>query len=330
MIEVRYQNGLYLPEADLWLDPRRGRERAFVSHAHSDHVARHGGILCSPVTAHLLQVRYRIARDRLCIREFHESHEWNGFLLTLRPAGHIAGSSMLHAVDLSSGASLLYTGDYKLRQSRSLSPAELCAADTLIMESTFGLPRYVLPPASEIEQQICDFVRDALADSATPVLLGYSLGKAQEIAAILHAHDLPYSQTSTVAHMSDACRDTGMALPEAPVWKGSTPPGHALIAAPQFLKHPDFAKIINPRTAVMTGWALNPGARFRYGCDAAIPLSDHADYPDLLRTAELVNPGKIITVHGSTRELAARLRALHFNAWSHFGHDQLELFSDPD
>jgi DNA ligase 1 len=320
--------GLHLTALDLWLDHRRPQPWAMISHAHSDHVARHQRILCTPVTAHLLQVRYRIPRERLSIQDYHETLTYNGHLLTLLPAGHIAGSAMLHVVAASTGASLLYTGDYKLRPSRSIASAHLCPADTLIMESTFGLPRYVLPDAADIEEQICRFVRDSLADDATPVLLGYSLGKAQEIAAILSAHQIPHLQTATVAKMSDACRATGMPLPASEVWQGTVPPGHALITAPQILRHPDYARIPRPRSAVMTGWALNPGARFRYGCDATIPLSDHADFPDLLRTADIVKPRRIITVHGSTRELAASLRARHYNAWSHFGNDQLELFAD--
>ena len=35
LIVVEYPRGIYLPEADLWLDPHFGVERAFVSHAHS-------------------------------------------------------------------------------------------------------------------------------------------------------------------------------------------------------------------------------------------------------------------------------------------------------
>lgn len=317
--------GLHLSELDLWLDPRRPKPWAFISHAHADHVARNERILCSPVTGHLLQVRYRIARDRIDVQEFHEPRRWKNFLCTLLPAGHIAGSAMLHLVDESSGASLIYTGDYKLRPSRSAETAAWLKADTLIMESTFGLPQYVLPAADAIETQLCDFVRATLAEDRTPVLLGYSLGKAQEIAAILAAHELPCVSSATVAKMTTACRDAGLALPAPELWKHDIPCGHALIAAPQILRHSDFAKIPRPRTAMMTGWALDPSARYRYGCDAVIPLSDHADYPDLLRTPDIVQARKIYTIHGSTRELAARLRAKNFDAWSHFGGDQLEF-----
>jgi DNA ligase 1 len=317
--------GLHLSDLDLWLDCRHPKNVAFVSHAHADHVARHQTILCSPVSAHLLHVRYRIAHARLRVMEFHQSTRLDSFTLTLLPAGHIAGSAMLHVLDETSGASLLYTGDYKLRPSRSAETAVWKNADTLIMESTFGLPRYVLPQTGIIEQQLCSFVRDTIADGRTPVLLGYSLGKAQEIAAILHAHKIPALSAPTVTKMTQALRDVGVPLPEPQPWDSDIPAGHALIAPPQLIRHADFARIPHPRTAMMTGWALHPSSRYRYGCDAVIPLSDHADFPDLLRTADIVKPQKILTVHGSTRELAASLRAKHFNAWSHHGDDQLEF-----
>ena len=44
-------------------------------------------------------------------------------------------------------------------------------------------------------------------------------------------------------------------------------------------------RIKNRRTAVLPGWALDPGAIYRYQCDAAFPLTDHADYPDCFVTS---------------------------------------------
>src|SRR5579872_2242250 len=36
-------------------------------------------------------------------------------------------------------------------------------------------------------------------------------------------------------------------------------------------------------TAVLTGWSLDRNAIFRYGAERGFALSDHADYPALLR-----------------------------------------------
>jgi DNA ligase-1 len=324
-IRVEFTRDIHLPDVGLWLDPRRSKPFAFVSHAHSDHVARHQQILCSPVTAHLLKIRYRINPERMMPCDFFQAKEIAGFRYTLLPAGHIAGSAMIHITCLNSGATLLYTGDYKLRSSRTVETASWLKADTLIMESTFGLPRYVLPPAEEIEKQIVTFVSETIERGDTPILLGYSLGKAQEIAAILAAHDLPFLSAASVATMTEACRKVGMPLPEAELFHDHVPRGFSLIAPPQALRLAAMAKLPRLRSAIMTGWAIDPGARFRYRTDATIPLSDHADYPDLLRTVELVEPENILTVHGSTRELAAALRNRNHNAWSIHGDDQLEL-----
>ena len=65
VIEVRFQRGLYVPEADLWLDPWDAQPWAFVSHAHADHFARHEKALCSTVTAALVRSRYGVAAEKL-------------------------------------------------------------------------------------------------------------------------------------------------------------------------------------------------------------------------------------------------------------------------
>src|SRR5439155_25430141 len=99
--------------------------------------------------------------------------------ITLIPAGHILGSAQFFLE--SDAASLLYTGDFKLRAGLSAEPAEWRHADTLIMETTYGLPRYRFPPTAEVIEAMVAFCREALDEGAVPILFGYSLGKAQEI-----------------------------------------------------------------------------------------------------------------------------------------------------
>ena len=84
-------------------------------------------------------------------------------------------------------------------------------------------------------------------------------------------------------------------------------------------------KIKHRRTAVLSGWALDPGATYRYQCDAAFPLSDHADYPDLIRYVELVQPKRVLTLHGFAAAFARDLRDRGVEAWALSEDDQLEL-----
>src|SRR5205823_8905666 len=75
----------------------------------------------------------------------------------------------------------------------------------------------------------------------------------------------------------------------------------------------------------ITGWAVDPGAIYRYQVDAAFPLSDHADYTDLIRYVELVKPERVLTLHGFAAEFARDLRERGIEAWALSEENQMEL-----
>ncbi|MFT4177551.1 MAG: ATP-dependent DNA ligase [Luteolibacter sp.] len=325
MIEVEFQRGLYLPELDLWLDPWDPRPKAFVSHAHADHFSRHGEILCSETTATLVQRRFHVSAQSLRPQPFNVPIPLEGFRIRLLPAGHIAGSAMLHLTRTRDNATLLYTGDFKTRRGRTSEPVNFMSANTLIMETTFGLPQYQFPTPLEVETAVLRFVHDAFSDGEIPVLFGYSLGKAQEAYALLCENGIPSVLHPAVAAMTRACREAGVDLPEPPEFDGHVPAGHVLIAPPNALRTKQLRGLKNKRTAMLTGWALQPGSKFRYRVDEMIPLSDHADHPGLLECIQRVRPRKILTVHGFAKEFAAELRAKGMDAWCAMGGDQLEF-----
>ncbi len=84
-------------------------------------------------------------------------------------------------------------------------------------------------------------------------------------------------------------------------------------------------KIPGKRVAMLSGWAVDPGAIYRYQVDAAFPLSDHADYDDLVRYVELVQPQRVLTLHGFAEQFAADLRRRGQEAWALTAANQLEL-----
>src|SRR2546428_1384408 len=79
------------------------------------------------------------------------------------------------------------------------------------------------------------------------------------------------------------------------------------------------------RTAVLTGWAVDPNCRFRCQTDAAFPLSDHADFNELLELVKRVSPKQVFTLHGFAAEFAETLRHLGFDAQALSEEDQLAL-----
>src|SRR6185503_8465868 len=52
-----WKDALYVAGADLWLDPGKRKRRAFVSHAHGDHIGRHEEIVATRATAALMRAR---------------------------------------------------------------------------------------------------------------------------------------------------------------------------------------------------------------------------------------------------------------------------------
>ena len=125
--------------------------------------------------------------------------------------------------------------------------------------------------------------------------------------------------------MTQACRDLKVDLPKPVLLEKNIPPGVAVIAPPNAVRARVIRSHKKRRTAMLSGWALTPGSRYRYQVDQVFPLSDHADYPGLLESVEKVSPSLVYTLHGSTREFARDLRAKGIEAWSIYGDDQLEL-----
>jgi DNA ligase-1 len=64
----------------------------------------------------------------------------------------------------------------------------------------------------------------------------------------------------------------------------------------------------------LTGWAYHPGAFNIYkDCDLVLPISDHADFDELVRTATESGATKVYTVHGMPG-FAQHLRSLGIDA----------------
>ena len=128
----------------------------------------------------------------------------------LFPAGHIPGSSMLRLEGDQN--SLLYTGDFKLDSGPAAESCVVPRADTLIMEATYGIPKYTFPPLSEVATEMIQFCRESIEDGVIPVLFGYSLGKAQVILSILRQSELDIMLHPQALKMTQACQAIGFNL----------------------------------------------------------------------------------------------------------------------
>jgi len=322
MIEVHYDRGVYLPEQHLWLDPWDAKRFAFISHAHSDHIAPHEEIIISERTARLLQSRLPGNRTEHVL-PFGEERRVRGIDLMLLPAGHICGSAQCFI--FAGDETLLYTGDFKLRPGKSAEEAQWRQADTLVMETTFGLPRYRFPSTDQVVAQIVAFCRETIEDDHVPVLLGYSLGKAQEILCSLDGAGLIPMLHGSVYQMTRIYEQFGQSFCKYMRYNPNDVTGKVLICPPSANRSRMLERIPNKRVAMISGWAVDPNAVYRYQVDAAFPLSDHADYDDLIRYVEMVQPRRVLTLHGFAAAFADDLRARGIEAWALSEENQMEL-----
>lgn len=285
---------LYLPPLDLWLDPSHVKNRAFVSHAHADHTGRHKMIIASPPTARLIEHRLEIDVDHPL--NYGESAEFGEGRITLYPSGHVLGAAQ--ALIEYKGERLVYSGDFKLKPSRTAEPCETVPCDHLVMECTYGRPQYCFPDRLEVEAQIVNHIESVLEKKQVPLVLVYVLGRAQEILKLLLQEGFPVAAENRVYDMCKIYEELGVEFGEYTRFDPDDYEGRVLLFPPHLWKSPVVRNIRNRNTIAVTGWAMDGRQQAWYRSDVAFPLSDHADFEDLQRYIELANPKKVSLIHG--------------------------------
>lgn len=303
-----FDRGLWISSLGLAVDVPRQQKFGFISHAHSDHAARHELALCTTETAELLKARYGKFRHKpfdcgSCI-------DYGGASLEVHPAGHMLGSAMLKV--MSGGASLLYTGDFRLGESLTAEKASPPSADILIMECTFGESKYVFPPREEAVGTLIGNVKTILGAGKIANVHAYAMGKAQEIVKLLTKQGFRVAVDRATGAICEAYRRLGIVLGDYTVLGAHDGPFDVLVSPPRSQGGAKHAKR-DSRSIAVTGWAIDPALTRRWGVDYAVPFSDHADYNELLRLVEMVQPKQVFCTHG-TREFAHDLQRRGWNA----------------
>lgn len=332
---------LYCGALDLWIDSMRTRPRGYVSHGHSDHAREHHVVVTTPNTASICRARFsrrsqpspqlsliaRKEKPRIEVtfeeHTFNEPWEENDHRLTLFSAGHVLGSSQL-MIEGERGA-FVYTGDFKLAPSLTVEPPEVKRCDVVLMECTYGRPQYAFPPREEVAGQMIAFARESLSAGIVPIFFAYSLGKAQEAIAILGGAGIPLTAHGAVDAISKVYESCGVALPPYARYHADTFDRNTALIWPPGGTLPSVLRDLQARTAVLTGWSLDRGALFRYGTERGFALSDHADYPALIKYIELAQPNKVLLNHG-WRDFVYRLRGMGIDAEYLEENPQLTLF----
>lgn len=311
-MEVTYDRGLYLPYHDLWLDATTVKDFAVISHGHTDHTARHRRVLTTPGTARILRQRDRL--KHVVELPYDTPWEADGYRLTFYPAGHCLGSAQM-VLDLEdAGEVMVYTGDFKLRPNATTDAASIIPCDVLVLDATYGHPRYVFPPDEEVFHQVCTFVNRTLNDGAVPVLLAYALGKSQEVLKLLVSQGYEVSVHQEIYDMARLYEQEGVVFGGPyELFTGGDLTGKVLLAPPHRRTSPEVMRLARKRTAMISGWGVDRDAKYRFRVDEVFPFSDHADFEQLVRYVQEAAPQRVYTVFGFP-DLAARLQAMGYDA----------------
>ena len=334
---LRRPEGLYCPAGDFYIDPWRPVDRAVITHAHADH-SRWGH-------RHYLAQRRAESLMRLRLGDidfqglaYEERLQIGSATVSLHPAGHVLGSAQVR-VEVA-GEVWVASGDYFVSgtedRNATCEAFEPVRCDTFITESTFGLPIYRWEPQCRTMAGINAWWSSNRAEGRGSLLLAYSLGKAQRLLAGLDDDIGPIYLHPAAERMTQAYREAGVALPAARLLDGGIDRkdlSRAMIIAPPAVHGSAWTRRLGEHgDAFASGWMRLRGARRRRGVDRGFVLSDHADWPGLLKAIAATGAGRVIVTHGYEAVMTRWLQQQGLQASpldTEYGDDVIEDDSPP-
>ncbi|MEM7611085.1 MAG: ligase-associated DNA damage response exonuclease [Pseudomonadota bacterium] len=304
------RRGLECRAGGFCIDPMRRSELALITHAHADH-ARRGADRYIAVRDSVPILRARLGNSvRIDAVDYGEQLELGDTRVSFHSAGHVLGSAQIR---VQRGDDVwVASGDFKRDPDPTCAPFEVVPCDTFITEATFALPIYRWPPAAEVAREIHEWWQSNARQSRPSVLFCYSFGKAQRVLAELMALTSECVLVhGAVAKLTDLYREAGVQMLPTQTLDLRTRrdyAGELIIAPPGAAGSRWMRRFKSASTGFCSGWMQVRGNRRRRGYDRGFVLSDHADWPSLLRTIDEVGATRILTTHGHSDTLVRLLR----------------------
>ena len=270
----------------------------FISHAHGDHtmgLSKGNKSYLTAETGDILHFGGKRSLEDYNSLKYGETVAVDNLKITARNAGHILGSAQFEIQTPDS--SIVYTGDINCRDMLTTSAAEAIPCDILILETTYGNPFYVFPSPEEVYAEIVGWTLGQIHEGKIPTFKVYSTGKAQEIIRLINRFTtIPVVAHPTISKISEAYEKNGVELAYT---DSNSAEGREILKDKQCVyvtsSNEDVLTNEDYSPAIATGWAM----RFKSSATCtAFPLSNHADFNQLLNYVEQVKPERVYTVHG--------------------------------
>jgi putative mRNA 3-end processing factor len=292
--QVVWRDGVHLAGTPLWCDARRARGVCFLSSADKHEVRGAKQIIATEVTLALLGLRRSLAVP------YWRPFSLGTVRLELIPSGAAVGAASL-SVDVG-GPRIVYAGAVDPIGGRVADAAEVRTCDTLVIEARYGHPRFRFPPAATVLEEVAAWVQRALADGRTPVLLAAPVATGPTLLGLLGERHTVGGHRRFV-EMARRLRKLGHALPAV------APRGEVLLWPIGAAPPPPPPRARNPRVALVSGLAQEPGAAARLGAEALFPLGEQADHEALLGYVERTRASRVHVLGAGASELASVLGA---------------------
>ena len=314
----RAANGLRVRGHGLYLEPRGRPPLGFLAHARGARPVLPERTVATAATVALLEAAQPRALRRTAAlpAAYGKPFALGSLRLTVHPAGHVLGSAQLRCE--APGLDLVYAGDIggdTARASLTAEPREQLECETLALRAIYGHPRYVFPPREELLEKVRAFVEKSLRDGKTPVLVAAALGAAQDL--VRHLGDRRTLRLHHTAYRAcEVYAAQGVPLKGFSRLDGD---GEVMVVPPT--ARLSRMNLGEHRICGLSGRAID-GLR---GVDEAIPLSDHADFSELMAYAVRSGARRVLAVAGNAEDLAAALRERRIDALAVREHHQLRL-----
>jgi putative mRNA 3-end processing factor len=305
--------GLYCEPGKFYIDPHRSVDRAVITHGHGDHArSGHGAVLATRETIEIMKVRYGAGcAGTFEPQELGKPLSINGVDVRLAPAGHILGSAQV--VIEWKGRRAVISGDYKRSADPTCEPFELVPCDVFVTEATFALPVFRHEKAHhEVEKLLASM---AAEPERTHLIGAYGLGKCQRMIRVLRdaGYDNPIYLHGAVVALTELYQGLGIDLRDVRQVADTDAKamrGGIVMCPPSALGDRWSRRFGDPVSAFASGWMRVRGRALQLGIELPLVVSDHVDWPELIRTVVETGAEEIWVTHGREDALVHYLGSL--------------------
>ncbi|MEM2129770.1 MAG: MBL fold metallo-hydrolase [Candidatus Bathyarchaeia archaeon] len=298
-MRVRWKSGLIIEhdKVQVMFDPQNNclsHSLVFVSHGHFDHSAAFkidGLQKYSTQPTFDLIASYGIQPENWQSLEVGSKVTFEDVEVVSHNSGHVLGSCEFEV--RTPEGNILFTGDFNTEYTKTMKPAEPVQCDVLVLEATFGSPSFTFPSEDEVGKEMIVWAKKILKTGKIPTFQTDPLGNAQEIISIFNEVDIPVVTHWKVSRINQIYETHGYKLEymdaKSEEAQEVIESGNTVYITPKQLDlqdHPEFVP------ALVSGWAV-------WAKKTAFPLSDHADFPRLIRFVEECRPKTVLTCHGN-------------------------------